>query len=229
MLLQSWSDVLANSLLEVWLEFARVIPNLFGAVLIFIIGWLVGAVLGGIVAQLVRSLRLDAALSSLGVDELVEKAGMKLDSGAFIGGVVKWFFIISFLMASVNILGLTEVSAFLRQVVLGYLPNVIVAALVLLVAAIVAEATQKFVVVSARAADFPSAGLLGGISRWAIWIFAILVALSQLGIAADFAQTLFSGVVAMLAIAGGIAFGLGGKDAAEDFIDKLKGDISSKK
>jgi len=138
---------------------------------------------------------------------------------------VRWFFIIVFLVAAIDVLGLEQVNAFLREVVLLYLPNVIVAALILVVAAFIADVMKRIVVSSAKAAEVPSPGLLGGITKWAIWVFAILAALYQLGIAGVFAQTLFTGFVAMLAIAGGLAFGLGGRDAAARYIEKLKRDI----
>jgi len=159
---------------------------------------------------------------------VLSRAGFNLDSGAFIGGLVRWFVIIIFLIASIDVLGLTQVNVFLREVVLGYLPNVVVAALILIVAAVIADAVYKLVVGSARAANIPSAHFMGGVAKWAIWIFAILAALGQLGIAGAFAQTLFTGLVAMLALAGGLAFGLGGKESASRYLDRLRGDIGGK-
>ena len=229
MQLASWNIILTQSFQEVWWQISNIAPRIIVAIVLLIIGWLVGAVLGGIVAQIIRSLRVDKALESLGADELVTRAGFRLDSGAFVGGLVRWFFIITFLLASVNILGLTEVGVFLRDIVLGYLPRVFVASIILLSAAVVADTAQHIVLASSRAAGFRSAGFLGSIAKWSIWIFALLIALPQLGIAQEFSQVLFSGVVAMLAIAGGLAFGLGGKDAAADFIDKLRHDMAGKK
>jgi len=124
-------------------------------------------------------------------------------------------------------LGLTQVNIFLQEVVLGYLPQVIAAVLILLIAAVIADAMQKVVVGSAKAAEIKAANLLGAITRYSIWIFAILIALSQLGIAPQFMYTLFTGIVAMLALAGGLAFGLGGRDAASQYIEKVKHDIAS--
>lgn len=229
MQLESWNIILAASFQEVWFQIANIAPRLVVALIILIIGWLVGAVLGGIVAQMFRALRFDAALESLGADELVRRAGFKLDSGAFVGALVKWFFIITFLLASVNILGLPEVSDFLRTVVLGYLPQVFVATLFLLVGAVVAEAAQHIVVASSRAAGSRSAGFLGSVAKWAIWVFSLLIAMTQLHIGETFINNLLSGVIAMIAIAGGIAFGLGGKDAAADLIESVRDEMSHKK
>jgi len=219
--------VLYSSFQSLWLGVADFLPRLILAVVVFIIGWIAAVTLGRVVSQIVGFFRIDKALQKTGIEEHLARGGLKLNSGAFVGGLVKWFFLIVFLVASIDILGLSQVNVFLREVVLVYLPNVIVAALMLLAAALVADALQKIVVSSAKAARIASAHFLGGITKWAIWIFAILAALNQLGIAGTFAQTLFTAFVAMLAIAGGLAFGLGGKDAAARTIDKLRGDISS--
>jgi len=221
-----WVMVLTESFQDLWIGFISFVPNLIVAVIIFIIGWVVGAVLGRVVSQIIKSIRVDSVLEGIGVSDVLSKSGFRLDSGAFVGGLVRWFFIIAFLVASFEVLGLAQVTLFLQQVVLSYLPNVIVAALILLVAAVIADAMQKVVVGSAKAADVEHAHFLGGITRWSIWIFAIIIALSHLGIAPQFMYTLFTGFVAMLAIAGGLSFGLGGRDAAERYIEKLRGDIT---
>lgn len=204
------------------------VPQFVFAVLIFIIGWVIAVALGRLVEQIIRALKIDMALESLGGKELISRAGFKLNAGGFVGGLVRWFFIVVFLMAAVDVLGLREVTAFLRDIVLLYIPNVIVATIILVAAALLADVTQRAVRGSAQAAGLPSAAFLGGVARWAIWVFAILTALYQLGIAGPLVQTLFTGFIAMVAIAGGLAFGLGGKDAAARFIEKLRSDISHK-
>jgi hypothetical protein len=228
MILQTWSEVLVASFQNVWAEIVAYVPNILVSIIVFVVGWVVAVVVGRWVAQLLRSLKIDRALASVGVDEIVGRAGYRLDSGAFIGGLVKVFVIIIFLVAALDVLKLSQINVFLYQVILGYIPNVIAAALILLLAAIIADALQKAVVASAKAAGTEYADLLGGITRWSIWIFAILAAFNQLDIGAIFAQTLFTGLVAMLAIAGGLSFGLGGKDAAARYIEKLRNDISKK-
>jgi len=224
-MLQSWSDVLAYTFRELWTGIFMFIPKLLIAIIIFLVGWIIAIALGKLVGQIIRSLKVDKLFQALGAEEPLARAGFRLDTGAFIGGLVKWFLIVVFLIASLDVLSLTEVNIFLREVVLGYIPNVIVASLILVVAAFVADALQKIIVGSAKAASVPSSHLLGGVTKWSIWTFAILAALYHLGIAGIFAQTLFTGLVAMLAIAGGIAFGLGGKDAAARFIEKMREDI----
>lgn len=227
MLVQTWGDVLIASFQQLWGGVISFVPQLIVAIIVFVIGWVIAVALGKVVDQIVGSLKVDMALKSLGVEDVMNRAGMKLNSGAFLGGLVRWFFILVFLLAAIDVLGLGQVTEFLRAVVLAYIPQVIVASLILVAAALLADAAQNVVSGSARAAHLPSAGFLGGVSKWAIWIFAILTALYQLGIAGPFVQTLFTAFVAMVALAGGLAFGLGGKDVAARYLDRLKSDISN--
>ncbi len=223
-MLQDWSSVLTVSFQDVWIGVLSFVPKFIIAIIIFIVGWVIAVVIGRLISQLIRSLKVDKVLQNIGAEEPLSKAGFRLDTGAFIGGLVRWFIIIVFFVAIADVFGLNQVNIFL-QMILAYLPNVIAAALMLVVAALVADASKRIVAGSAKAADLPSSDFLGGVAKWAIWVFAILVALSQLGIAGPFAQTLFTGLVAMLAIAGGLSFGLGGKDAAARFIERLRSDI----
>ncbi|MDP2641781.1 MAG: hypothetical protein Q8P21_00600, partial [bacterium] len=188
----------------------------------------VGALLGRAIWQVFKSLKVDDALRRAGFDSFLRRGGIDLDSGAFIGGLVKWFVIVMFLIAALDVLGLSQVNLFLQEVVLGYLPRVLAAALVLLVAGVIGDVTGRVVVTAARTAGIDSAHFAGAIAKWAIWIFAILVALSQLGIAAAFSQTLFTGVVIAVSLALGLSFGLGGQEAASRFIEKLRGEMSGR-
>ncbi|OGF68842.1 hypothetical protein A3C73_01550 [Candidatus Giovannonibacteria bacterium RIFCSPHIGHO2_02_FULL_44_11] len=228
MIVQTWGDVLNNSFQELWMGVVLFVPKLIIALVIFIIGWVVAVALGKVVEQIVKALKVDVALKSVGAEEPLERAGMKLNAGEFLGGLVRWFVILVFVLAAIDVFGLTQVTEFLRGVVLVYIPQIIVAALILVAAALLSDVAQKVVEGSAKAAHLPSSGLLGGMAKWSIWIFAILTALYQLGIAGPFVQTLFTAFVAMLALAGGLAFGLGGKEHASKFLDRLKSDISSR-
>lgn len=221
MFLTTWADVLTQSFQNLSYGLVAFIPNLIVAIIIFIIGWLVGAGLGRLVAQIIASIRVDQALRSAGVERVVERAGFKLNAGAFLGFLVKWFFIIVFLMASLEVLQLHDVTIFLSTVVLSYLPQVIIAVLILLVAAVIAEAADRVVAGAARAGNIRAANLLGTVARWAIWIFAILAALDRLGVS-PLIQTLFTGVVVALSLAFGLAFGLGGQQAAAKYLERMR-------
>ncbi len=227
-MIATWGDVLSVSLKNVWLGIAGFIPTLLAAIIIAIVGFIIGAIFFKLVDKLIKFAKVDGALKAAGFEKIVEKAGFRLNSGYFLGKLVEWFFIIVFLVAALDVLGLKQVTAFLSDVVLGYLPQVIVAALIILVAALVSEAMQKVVVGAAKAAGMKSVNFAGKITKWAIWIFAILAAIMQLGIVVSFINTLFTGIVIAVALALGLAFGLGGQQAAANYIEKIKGDIADR-
>jgi len=229
MLIETWTEVLTRSLQNLWLGIVTVVPSVVVALVIFVIGWLIGAGVGRIIAQMIDSMKVDNALRSAGFEDALKHAGFRLDSGKFLGGLVKWFIVIVFLVAALDVLGLHQVNLFLQEVVLLYLPQVIVAVLILLLAAVIAEVAENLVVGGARTMNMPSAQFLGKVARWAIWIFAILVALNQLGVATQLVQTLFTGIVVAISLALGLAFGLGGQDAAARYIEKLKDEMAHRK
>ena len=221
----TWANVLNASLQNLFAGLVAFIPNLIVAIVIFVVGWLVGLGLGRVVAQVVNSLRVDQALKAAGVERVLNRAGFDLSAGKFLGWLVEWFFIVVFLVAALGVLHLDAVNYFIRDVVLGYLPQVIVAVLILLVAAVVAEAAERVVTGSAKAAQLSASGFLGKVARYAIWVFAILAALNQLEVATAFVQTLFTGVVIAVSLAVGLAFGLGGQASAARYLDHLQTEI----
>lgn len=229
MIVQTGVSALQQSFYNLLWNTVNFLPALLFAIIVFVIGWFVAVWLGWVIAEAIRALRVDHALRTAGIDDVVTRAGYHLDAGAFVGALVKWFIILVFLIASLQILGLTQVTFFLQQIVIGYLPNVIVAVLILLVGAVIAQVAEGVVSGSARAAGIAAAGFVGTMTRWAIWIFAILAALSQLQIAQAILQTLFTGVVVALALAFGLSFGLGGQDAASRFIEKTREEMKSRK
>ncbi len=223
--IQAWGDVLAGSLRGVTDQLVRLLPAVILSVVVFVAGWLVASVVSQAVSQLVKALKVDNALKNFGLEETLSKAGFDLDSGVFIGGLVKLFVIVVFLVASLDILGLSQVNALLRELVVGFLPNVLTVVILLLVAAVLAEMVNRVVVGGAKASGVPSAALLGKLASWLIWIVAVLMSLSQLNIGVAVLNTLFLGVVSGLALAFGLAFGLGGRDVAAYYLEKLKKDL----
>lgn len=208
-----------------WYTVAQLLPSVVAAVLIFVIGWILGVVMYRVVEQVVKVLRLDEALKATGANDAAREAGLHINIGAFLGTLVQWFVVIVFLMTSLELLGFSRVTIFLQQVVLLYLPQVIVAVLILVLAAVVAEAARNIIASTARAAGSHSGNLAGAVAKYAIWVTAILAVLNQLGIATEFVQTLFTGIVVALALGFGLAFGLGGKDAAARTIERVRSEI----
>lgn len=222
----AWSDVFRESIYTLWWSFIQFTPKLILAIVFFVVGWFLGSLISKAIEQVFHSLKVDSLFASVGADSFMRRAGMNLNTGKFVGEVVRWFVIIVFLLPSLNLVGLYDVSAFLRNDVLGYLPQVIVAAFVLIIAAVVAEALGKAVVATAKSMNLRVANMLGTIAKYAVWIFAVIIALSTLGVAAYYMSALFTAIVAMLALAGGLAFGLGGKEHASRLLSKLGEEVS---
>ncbi len=227
MFIQNWVSAFVDSLLNVWYGVADFLPKLIIALIIFAIGWVLAALLEKLVESIFKSLRVDSALKSAGLEDVVKRSGHSLNSGMFVGALVKWFVVVVFLMSAFDAIGLAQVNGFLHDIV-GYLPTIIVSVLILMVAVVVANAMQKLVVASAHAAHVRSAELLGRVTKWSIWIFALLTALYNLGVAPALIQTVVMAVFAGAALALGLAFGLGGKDAAQKWIEKTSSNILEK-
>jgi len=219
MLIQTWGDVFTQSLQSVWYGVANFVPSLIIALIIFAIGWVLAALVERLAESLVKALKVDSALRSAGLEDVVKRAGYNLNAGAFLGTICRWFVVVVFLMASFDVIGLSQVNEFLRQVV-NYLPQVIVSVLILMVAAVVANAMQKIVVASAKAGHLHVAELGGRVTKWSIWIFAILTALYNLGVAPGMIQTVLTAIFAGGALAFGLSFGLGGKDIAQKILER---------
>lgn len=226
MIVDTWGQVLTNSFQALWTGIIMFIPSLIVAIVILAIGWAIGAIISKGISKFMDMIKFDESLKRAGFEEFVKRAGLNLNSGHFVGSLIKYFIIVVFLIASFDVLGLGQVTVFLQQIVLGYLPQLIIAVLILLVGVVVGDVMGKIVVASSRTARLHSANLLGAVTRWAIWIFAILVALSQVGIAGAFIQTLFTGFVVAVSLGLGLSFGLGGQNAAARTIERIQNEIS---
>ena len=222
----TWGDVFNASLQNLWWGLVQFTPKFVVAVVFFVVGWVLGNLIAKALEQVFSALKIDSLFKSIGADDFFRKAGMTLDTGYFIGQVTKWFVIIVFLLPSLNLVGLNDIASFLQYSVLGFLPRVIVAAFVLIIATIVSEALSKAVVASAKSMGLSSAHMLGAVAKYAVWVFAFIIALGQLGVAEYYMSVLFPGIIAILALGGALAFGLGGKDAAARFIAKLGEEVS---
>ena len=219
------ANAVQGSFNDIWFTVAMYLPRILAAVVVFIIGWIIATILYRVVIEIVKVLKVEEALKGAGLHEAAREAGFKLDVGVFLATLVMWFTALVFLVASLEILGFNVVTIFLERVVLLYLPQVIIASIILILGAIVAEVVRGLVAGSAKAAGAHAANLAGSVAKWAIWIFAVLAALDQLGVASAFVQTIFTGLVVALSLAFGLAFGLGGKDAAARAIEKMREEI----
>jgi hypothetical protein len=223
--LVSWSDAIVTSLRDMWIDFISFIPNLVAALVVFFVGWAIAVAIGRLVEKALVILRINQAFENIrGLREAAGRAGLKVNIPLLIGEIVKWFLIIVTLLAATDILGLQDVAAFLQSV-LAYIPNVVVAALILVIAVILANFVYRTVAASVSAAGFTSGLAIAAVSKWAIIVFAFLAALLQLNVAASLIQTILTAFFAMVALAGGLAFGLGGKELAAKWLKKAETDL----
>lgn len=216
-----WYTVTIESLQNLWQAFLGFIPVLLGAIIVFVIGWFVSVGIGKLITEILKKLHFNQIFEKGGWKSAMDKADIKVDASGFLGAIIKWVFVIVFLLAAVEILGFVEFAGFLTSV-LAYLPNVIVAALIFVVTVILVDIVEKIVRTAVESIKVGYGQMVSAVIKWSIWIFAILAILHQLGIAQPFMETLFIGLVAMLVISLGIAFGLGGKDVAAELLRDLK-------
>jgi hypothetical protein len=220
------NSVTLDFVVKLWLDFISYLPIFILGSLILVFGWLFSVGVGKIISQVLKKVKFDGVFEKEGWKEAMEKAKIKISASLFVGTIVKWILFIIFLWAALGTWGLAHFASFMEKII-DYIPNVIVASLIFVVAVILADFLAKIIVAATERANFKHTHLAGEIVRWAIWIFAIFAILIELRIASELLTTLFTGIVALFVIAGGIAFGLGGKDFAGevlvDFKKKMRG------
>jgi len=221
MLVQSWTEILVAALQNLWYGVISFLPSLIGALIVLIVGLVVASIIKMVIQKVIDALKLDSLLKRVGLGPYFERAGLQINSGKFFGLLIYWFLVIVFILVVTDILGLYGISLFLKDV-LSYLPNIIVAVLIMLAAVIVANFLKSLVRASVSSAKLPGAKFLGTLAWWVVSIFGLLAALIQVGVATMLINTIVTGVVAMVALGGGIAFGLGGKDYAAHLLEKLR-------
>ncbi len=220
-MLQGTIDILGQALVDTGMTLISFLPSVIMAVIIFALGWAFGTVLGHAVQHLVSALRIDKALHKAGFDKLSEQAGIHISVAGFLGGVVKWGVIVAFTLASAEILGLTQVTQLLRDI-LVYIPQVIIAAVILVIAMLLGDFVSRLVRHSVAATGMKG-DMPAQVAKWAIIIVGgVFPALTQLRIAQGLVEVLFTGVVFAVSLALGLSFGLGGRDAAAQAIEKMK-------
>jgi len=223
--IQTWGEAISYSLIDLWVRFIEYVPTIIGALLVFLLGVIIASILGKLIERIVRAIRIDQAIDRVKIGEKLKEHGIEITFSHFFGKVVQWFLVLVFLMAATDILGLNQVTDYLNSIIL-YLPNVIVATIILTIAFLLGSIAYTIVRSSTKAAGVMSATLLATIIKWSIIIFGLLAALIQLGIAVSLVNTIFIGLIAAISLAAGLAFGLGGKEEAALILKKLREEIT---
>ena len=209
----------ATALNEIMLGIVGFVPTLLGALLVFFIGLLLAKWLKTFTIKLINVTKIGNLITNPAIKDFLKNAETSQKIEEVIGEIVRWVVLILFFMASMNILGLTTVSAFLNTV-FGYLPNLFAAVFILLIGVVLAGILEKVVKGSLGGVDVSLSRFMGKFVSYTVMIISALAALSQMGIAQSFIEVIFTGFVATLAIAFGLGVGLGSKDIIKEILDE---------
>ena len=217
-LLLAFSDALRT--------FFAFLPRLLGAIVVLIIGLFVGRAVAALVTRLLRMVGFDRIADRAEIDDFLRNAGVRMDPAAVMGELAKWFVYLIFFQVAASTLGVPELTAILNQIV-GYIPRIVVALAILLVGALAANFLAGLVRGSLVSARVGNASLLASIVRWGVVAFATVAALSQLQIAPEIVNTLWTALIGGLGLGLALAFGLGAREAAANVAtgQMIKGDI----
>lgn len=218
--LQTTVTNLGDTLAGVILNIVSFLPSILIALLLVVLGWVIGGILGRAVAHLVSMLKVDSALQKAGIASFYSSVGTKVSVARALGGLVKWAIIIAFVIAATEQVGLHAFSNFLYAI-LSYIPNVFVAGLILIATFLLADFMWHFFAGSSQAVGVRNT-MAAGVAKYAIIVVGVVTALAQLKIATGFMEMLFAGLVGSVALALGLAFGLGGREAAARAIEKIE-------
>lgn len=198
-------------------KFLNYLPSFIGGLLILILGLVIAVLLKKILLSLFAFIRLDAVLQKT---RLMNKNEVKLWEDV-LSEILKWTVVIMFLVPTLEVWGLSRATIVINQF-LFYLPNVIVSVVIGFVGLIASNLGSDLVKHSIKTLGATSSNALSVFTKWVIVFFTVLIVLNQLGVAQDLIRILFTGIVIMVALAGGLAFGLGGKEMASDVLEQWR-------
>ncbi len=224
---QSWWGVLQDALLNLWEKLVSYLPEILGALVVLIVGLIVAGLLAKIVKRIIEAAKIDQLLGQTKVRDEFKKVNVDFSIAKLIAWIVKWFVILATLIAVADILNIPQITVFLQSVAL-YIPNVVAAVVILTIGVVAGNIVKEVVVKAVEASKLSDSAArpIGSIAKWAIVLFALGASLVQLRVAAELVQIFFTGLIAMLALAGGLAFGLGGKDKAKNWLDRMDKEIN---
>lgn len=214
-----WGEAMMTSLAAAMAMFLSAIPKIIGFAVILIVGWFLASLAERAVAAVLRAVKFNDLSQRSGLAGFIHKMGTETDSSGMIGLVAKWFIRLIALVVAFDALGLPAVSEVLQDLLL-WLPNVVVALVVLVIGGLAARALSNLVRGAAGEAGLSNASLLAKVASALVWAFAIVVAVNQIGIATALVNTLFMAFVGAIALGLGLAFGLGGRETAGQILAK---------
>jgi flagellar biosynthesis protein FliQ len=221
----SWGVAILTALTNALNLLLAFIPKFIGFLVILLVGWIIASVVSRAVTFLLGKLHFDQLGDRIGLTRFEQRMGVRLDTAAILGKVVYWFVFLIFLVPATDALGIPTVSNILNQLV-AFIPNVFVAILVLFLGALAGTVVADLVRGATASANLGNPNLYAGLARWAIIGFAAIIALEQLQIAPAIMNVLFTAIVGALALAFGLAFGLGGRETAQRLLNRTESTMS---
>jgi hypothetical protein len=223
-----WETLIVEPVRTMLSKIMGFLPTLLGALIILIVGWIIAKLIRQLIDKFLQIVRFDVLADKTGISEVLRKGDLKISAREVVSTLVYWLIIIMVLIMTVDALGLPKASDVLTAL-FGYIPNVIAALLVIVVAIFLASFVSGIVHTAAGNAKMPRPELLAGISRWTIIVFAATIALTELGIAPLLVTTTFNIVLGGIVLALALAFGLGAKDAVAKWLEEMKQKCAEKK
>lgn len=197
------------------------------AAIILVVGIIVAVELAKIVRKISQKLGIDKTLELLGFKEFLKKGGIKFSANDVLEWLVKWFIILSALRIAVDQLGLPQATEFFSDI-LSYLPKLVGALIILTIGFIIAQMVYEAINGVAKATNVKVYGLIAVFAKWAVLVMSVLVVLEQVLAETSMLQIFAGGLSLMIALAGGIAFGLGGQYHAKELMDEVKNRMSKR-
>lgn len=223
--LSTWQSALIGSWGQVWISFLGIIPSILGAIVVFAVGLILAFWVKRLVIEFLKLVRLEKLTKSAGVDSYLKKADIDKSFIELLGTIVEWIVILIFFLAVVDILGLNAVSRVL-SVVLGYIPNIVAAALIFAAGYIVAGVVEGLVRGALASVDHDVAKPISKLARWILLVITFFAAIDQLQIAQGLIATFFQGLTYTVVLVVGLSVGLGAKDVVarilNDWYEKIK-------
>jgi hypothetical protein len=207
------SEAIYYSLTSALIRFVSFLPALIGAALVLIIGWLISGLLAQLIERALKAVGFENAVERSGIGDFIRRSGTRLTTSGVIAALVKYFIFLIFVQAAANVLGIPQLTEIINRIIL-YIPNVIIAMAIIIIGTLIARFLSGLVRSSVSELGVGSPNLLATLTQYIIIGFSVIAAIDQLGIAATLINTLLIGLIGSVALAVGLAFGLGGRDVA---------------
>jgi hypothetical protein len=207
-----------DTLLNLWNQVGLYVPKLIGAAILLIVGYFIARIVNALVTKGLRLVHFDQVADRAGITAMLQRAGSKMDGARLLGTIAFWWIFLMFIDMALNALALPTITTYVNLLV-AYIPRLFVAFLIVVIGALIANVVAGAIRGATAETGTTTSGLLGTVAKWFILLFAVLTAITELGVAESMIFILFASAMGMVALAGGLAFGLGGRETAAQIIN----------